>query len=376
LLITLTQVCRFFAVVFMPVLLRSRTISLEHVHAARGFWKRIEYMRKIDIKADFASALVRKDPLANSQIRHVEECIIFYPLFEPRSLNTGLVYVETHAVALLTVIRTLPCTIKSLSLQNVPISHEFLMALRALTNLESLTLSSVVLASEFVSNQSAIRIDLKSISLSLCDVDYQPSRWTVMKSLSTFINLDSIRILRTDDRHFLDVVVSQCKTLHVEKLHLNMMRLEHHSNITQLNYQVQMPYLITLTIDVSSRIHVASDLSPVLKAFMPKLQNLRCPVFIAQHLIPGRPLENIDIYSVGVREDNISEPSALLRLIQLSTAPIKKLHIPTFVYLASPREFGNTFPDLDELTLTLRSKSDTTDTVRHSNSSAIIITLI
>ena len=127
-----------------------------------------------------------------------------------------------------------------------------------------------------------------------------------------------------------------------------------------------MPNLLTLNIeDRYSQIYVVSDLSPVFMEFMPKLQNLRCPVYMAQYFIPGRPLKNIDIYSVGVGEDNISEPSALLRLIQLSTAPIKKLHVPTFVYLASPREFGNAFPDLDELTLTLRSKSDTTDTVCH-----------
>jgi len=246
------------------------------------------------------------------------------------------------------------------------------MALRALTNLESLSLSRVVLSSEFVSLQSTIRLDLKSLSLFLCEVNDQPSRWAVMKSFSTIINLDSIRILRTDDPHFLDAVISQCQTLHVERLHLNRMRLGYYSNIARSNNLAQMPYLLTLTIDVSSRIHVASELSPVIMASMPKLQNLRCPVFLAQYLIPGRPLKNIDIYSVGVSEDNASEPPALLRLIQLSTAPIKKLHVPTFVYLESPHEFWNAFPDLDELTLALPSRSDTTDTVGHSNSSAII----
>jgi hypothetical protein len=353
----------------MPVLLRSRSISLEHAHATRGFWEWIEYMCKIDRRVDFANALVRKDPLACSQIRHVEECVIFYP----RRLNLYLVYFEKQAVALLTVIRTLPCTIRSLSLQNVSISDEFPMALRALTNLESLTLSSFVLSKEFVSSQSAIRLDLKSFSLFLCQVDYRLSRWAVMKSFSTFINLDSIRILRTDDPYFLAAVVSQDKTLHIEKLHLNMVHSGNNTSITPFIYLAQMPYLLTLTIDVSSQIHVALDLSPM---STPKLQNLRCPVFLAQRLIPGRPLKNIDIYSFGVSEDNISKPSALLRLIQLSTASIKKLHVPTFVYLESPREFGNAFPDLEELSLTLRSESDTTVTVRHSNSSTIIITVI
>jgi hypothetical protein len=202
----------------MPVLLRSRIISLEHVHATRGFWKRIEYMCRIDRRADFASALVRKNPLACLQIRHVEECIIFYP----HKLNPFFAYFETHAVALLTVIRTLPCTIKSLSLQNISISHEFFMALRALTNLESLTLSSVVLSSEFVSNQSTIRLDLNSFSLFFCEVEFRLSVWDAMKSLSTFLNLYSIRILRTGDLYFLDAVVSRCETLYIEKLYLNV----------------------------------------------------------------------------------------------------------------------------------------------------------
>ena len=350
----------------MPVLLRSRPISLEHVHATLGFWKRVRYMCKIYKRVDFASALVRDDPLACSQIRHVEECVIFYP----RRFNLYLVYFETQAVALLTVIRTLPCTtIRSLSLQNVSISNEFPMALRELANLESLTLSSFVLSSEFIDLQSTIRLDLKSFSLFLCEVDYRLSRWAVMKSFSTFINLDSIRILRTDDPYFLAAVVSQGKTLHVEKLHLNMMRLGNNSSIAPFIYLAQMPYLLTLTIDVSSRIHVALDLSP---ASTPKLQNLRCPVFMAECLIPGRPLKNIDIYSFGDSED-ISKSSALLRLIQSSTASIERLHVPTFVYLESPHKFGNTFPDLDELTLTLSPRLDTTDTVCHSNSSTIII---
>ena len=143
----------------MPVLLRSRSISLEHVHATR-IWKRIEYLFKIDRRSDFASALERNDPLARLQISHVEECAIFYP----RRLNLFPLYFD---VALLTVIRTLPCTIKSLLLQNVSISSELFMALRVLTNLESLSLSSVVLSPKFVSNQSTIRLDLKSFSLFL-----------------------------------------------------------------------------------------------------------------------------------------------------------------------------------------------------------------
>jgi hypothetical protein len=320
-------------------------------------------MCKIDRRADFASALVRNDPLASSQIRRIEECVIFYP----RRLNKYLVYSETNAVALLTIIRTLPCTIKSLSLQNVSISHEIFMALQALTNLESLAFSKVFLSPEFVSNQSAIRLDLKSFSLFHCEVYFLLPTWDAMKFLSTFLNLDSIRILRTDNLNFLDTVVSRCETLYVEKLYLDMWR---YTNIPRLDHLAQMPYLLTLIIDTSySETHEAFDLSPV---SMPKLQNLRCPVFIAQYIIPGRPLKNIDIYSFEDSEDNISNPSDVLPLIQLSTAPIEKLHVPTFVYLESPREFENAFSDLDELTLTLRSKWDTTGTVRYLNSSSII----
>jgi hypothetical protein len=208
----------------MPVLLKSRIISLEHVYATQNFGERIEDICKIDKRADFASALVRKDPLACSQIRHVEECVIFC-LRSPRRLKPGLVYFETHAVALLTVIQTLPCTIKSLSLQNIYISNEFFMALQVFTNLESLALSDVTISSKFVSNQSTIVPDLKSFSLFLCAVDLQLPARDGMKSLSTFLNLDSIRTLKTDNIYLLDAIVSQCKTL-------NMMRLEHYSNIT------------------------------------------------------------------------------------------------------------------------------------------------
>jgi hypothetical protein len=370
-LFSLTQVCRFFAVVFMPIFLKSRSISLEHVHATQNLL--IKDMSKIDRRADFASALVSNDPLACSQVRHVEECFIFYPYIS----NSCLQYFETHAVALLTVIRTLPCTIKSLSLRNVPISSEFFMALRAMTNLESLALSSVVLSTEFLSLQSTIRLDLKSFSLVVCAVDMRLSSLAVMESFSTFLNLDSIRILKTDNPSFLAAVISRGETHHVEKLHMNRICFEHYSSITPLNCLAQMPHLLTLLIDhaMYSDTYDKLDLLPVT---IPKLQNLRCPVYMAPCLIPGRPLKSIDIYSFPDREDDfsepsdiISEPSDLLRLIKLSTVPIKKLHVPTFIYLESPREFWDAFPDLDELSLTL-SELDATDTARHFNSSAII----
>jgi hypothetical protein len=189
-----------------------------------------------------------------------------------------------------------------------------------------------------------------------------------MESLSTFLNLDSIRTLGTDDPCFLDAIVGQHKTLRVEELHLHTMRLRNYSNDL-----AQMPYLLTLIIDYNTpQTYTGLYLSPV---SMPKLQNLCCPAFIAQYIIPGRPLKNIDIYTPVFRERTIPTPSTLLRLIQLSTAPIKKLHIPTCVYLESPREFGNTFPDLDELCLTLMAER-LDDTVCHSNSSKIINNLI
>jgi hypothetical protein len=131
-----------------------------------------------------------------------------------------------------------------------------------------------------------------------------------------------------------------------------------------------MPNLLTLNIEIKySRFYVVSDLSPVFMEFMPRLQNLRCPVFMAQYLIPGRPLKNVDVYRFGISKDN--EASALLHLFQLSTASIRQLRVPTFVYLESPREFANTFPDLDELTLTFGSQE--IDSVGHLNSSAITL---
>jgi hypothetical protein len=319
-------------------------------------------MCKINRRADLAIALVHKDRLACSQIRHVEESVFFYP----HKWNMHPVYPKT--VALLTIIRTLPCTIRSFSLQNVSISHEFFKALRALTNLESLALSNDLLSPKFVSNQSIIRLDLKSFSLFRCKVDSRLPALDTMESLSTFLNLDSIRILRTDDPYFLDAIVRRCKTLRVEKLHLHAMRLGNYSN-----YLAHMPYLLTLVIDYSnSQTHnyPTLDLSTV---SMPKLQNLRCPAFIAQCIIRGRPLKNIDIYNW---EQNMSWHSTLLllHLIRKSPAPIIKLHVSARVYLKFSNEFWYTFPDLDELTLTLLSEWGKTHmSVRHSNSSAIQI---
>src|ERR1700728_2223818 len=75
----LTRVCKFFGVIFMPVLLSSRSINLRFSH--------------------FSNALLHNDPIACSQILHVKRCTISNP--------DELIHSETSAAQLLSIIRTL-----------------------------------------------------------------------------------------------------------------------------------------------------------------------------------------------------------------------------------------------------------------------------
>jgi hypothetical protein len=338
----LTLVCKFFAVIFMPVLLTSRSINLE-----------------LD---NFSNALLHNDPIACSQILHVKRCTIFYP---PRPIPSFI----PSVARLLSIIRTLPNTLKSLSLQNVAITGDIFTALRSLTNLTSLAIDTAIISSKFASlpSQSTVKLDLESFSLYnyIADAtgDLQDTS-VIMRSLASFINFDAIRTLRTNDADILNafILFNQNKTLpQIEELRCTIRDFR-----KLLLFLAWVPNLANLSIHIDySEDLTTLDPSEAFK-LIPNLVTLRCPASFVPYLISGRPVTDIDIYLARslVNGFETLESSELIRLTRLSSTPIKVLRLSVKIYLDCACLFGDAFPELEELDIKVDTPTCNTHNVR------------
>jgi hypothetical protein len=340
----LARVCKFFAVIFMPVLLSSRSIDLGY--------------------GDFSIALLNNDPVACSQILHVKRCTLFYSKPIPFEHSAGL---------LLWIIRTLPNTLKSLSLKNVAITYDIFTALHSLTNLTSLAIDTANISSKFASlpSQSTVKLDLESFSLYDYAVDTSgdlQDTSIIPRSLTSFINFDMIRTLRINNTDIFEAITlfNQNKTLpQIKELRCTI------SDFGKLLlFLARVPNLASLSIDVDiygvRETSFPSDASKLI----PNLVTLRCPASLAQYLIPGRPVTDIEVYLARLRVYlyETIESSELIRLIRLSSAPIKVLHLSVNIYLDCACLFGDAFPELEELDMQVDTLTCNTLNVRLSYS--------
>jgi hypothetical protein len=232
---------------------------------------------------------------------------------------------------LLSIIRTLPRTLKSLTLKNIPIDGDILTALHPLTNLTSLTIDTAILSSTLAANsdsesQSTVKLDLSSFSFRHCTFGIESlttqSRSLFLRPLSSLINFDAIKSLTTNNAYFLHSVIAhnRDKTLPmIEELSLSLTYKGQYYNLNDvLLFLAQMPNLTTLSIDVDY-VNQHMTLTPSsMPGLVPKLTKLRSPPFLAPYLIPGRPLTDIVIYRAS---GHVYTPSELQLLIQKTGAP-------------------------------------------------------
>jgi hypothetical protein len=338
LIFTLTRVCKFFAVIFMPVLLSSRSINLKLDH--------------------FPNALLHSDPIACSQILHVKRCTIFY--------QDVPIHSETSAARLLSIIRTLPNTLKSLSLKNVAITFDIFTAY-SLTNLTSLAIDTVIISSKSTSlpSQSTVKLNLESFSLYNYVIDTTGDLHTsfILRSLASFINFDAIRTLRTDNRVFFDTItlLNQNKILP----QIKELRCTINDFRKFLLFLAHVPNLTTLSIDVEYNEDLMKSIPSDASKLIPDLVTLRCPALLVPYLISGRPVTNIDVHGrLRVRRYVAPEPFELIQLIRLSSAPIKVLHLSVNIYLDCACLLGDAFPELEELDMNVGTLTCNTHNVR------------
>src|ERR1700722_8419883 len=136
----LTLVCRFFAKVFMPILLRSKTIDIRLPPWSMITWMSDTLRRK---KAgSFSRALLLNNSWALAQMRHVKECTI--------TRSEDIIHRPKVADYLIRVSGKLPFTLESLFLSFLPITSKFFVVSNALTNLTSLALYEVSISSPLV----------------------------------------------------------------------------------------------------------------------------------------------------------------------------------------------------------------------------------
>jgi len=347
----LTRVCKFFAVIFMPVLLTSRVINLQLGH--------------------FSNALLDNNPVARSQILHVKRCIIFHPHVPTSSF--GIPFFEPYAALPLSIIRALPSTLKYLLLENVAITDDIFTALHSLRNLTSLAIDTPIVSSKSASppSQSTVKLDLESFSLYNDVLDatgHSSDILVIMRSLASFINFDSIRTLHINNSDILDAIIitTQNKTLpRIEELMCTVRDFREF-----LPFLAQVPNLTTLLIDVDYGTDIIildpSDTSNLI----PNLVTLRCPAPLVPFLISDRPVTDIDAYPSRFRVSGyeILESDDLIQFIRLSSVPIKVLRLPAYIYLNCSCLFGDAFPELEELDMTVNTPKCNTSNVRLSYS--------
>lgn len=351
-LCNLTLVCRFFAVVFMPKLLRSMPITLVTPSSVKT-WIQDRLNRRT--LGDFARGLLRNNNRTCAQILRVKECTLISNRTEHHDITPKTVDY------LVQVTGKLPHTLECLFIRDAVVTNKFFATLGALTNLTSLAFSHVTFSPRLVFPQN---VNLRLESFSLFDITTS-SRTIVMASLSDFICSDTnknLHALYTDDEIFFEAFMTHSCAPYLEELELDLFESQFTFNL--LFHLGQMRSLKTLSITPwffhsRTTATVTWDMSSPVS--LPELQHLHCPAFMASSLVPGRPLKVIDLYYfqdryVDTPLEHISHiPTkhglALFHLIQRSTAFVEVLRIPAHVYLASSHLFTDAFPRLNELCL-------------------------
>jgi hypothetical protein len=126
----------------------------------------------------------------------------------------------------------------------------------------------------------------------------------------------------------------------------------------------RVPNLATLSVDVEYNEDLIKSIPSGTSKLIPNLVTLRCPPSLVSYLISGRPVTNIDIYRPLVSRYELPESSELIRLIRLSSVPIKVLHLSVNIYLDCACLFGDAFPELEELDMKAATLTCNTRNVR------------
>jgi hypothetical protein len=330
----LALVCRFFCAVTLPRIFRSVEYSgLGHETSTPSY-------------ARFCRGLAAGEETACYLGQHVKRCSVVHWM---KAAEQGQ-WVFTSFLKL--CVKSIPCLVQleSLRLYDVPIDLQFIVVLRVLPKLESL---------------SIIRCDFKTLtknvpcpagSLTLLNFElFQHLNDDLLAVLSCIVSSSSLRKLRTDNWCFTKALVGQQIDFHIETLMIPISVLD---ILPVQAFLHQNPNIVDLSIQ---SVHFNGQYNefprPLLNlptSSLPRLSRLESPACFLADLVPGRPLQSIKVNSrvldgLQFLNDGLRDGMKTVSELKRSSAGITILQVSQVVY-AVP-SFHRFFPQLDSLIL-------------------------
>jgi hypothetical protein len=337
----LALVCRFFCAECLPRIFRSMEYSgTVHRTSTPSY-------------AKFCRGLVTGDETASYLGQYVKECSVTHWI---RAVEKGQwVFVNFLKVYMKSISRLV--NLETLNLHNTPLDLKFLVALRALEKLESLSIIDCdfqcLKADELSCTES-----LKLIRFSL----FGHRDNGMLATLSRIVSSTFLRILKTDNWTFLKAFMGQRLDFGIEFLTIPISMAE---IILLRNFLANSPTITSITLSIIQFDRSYNQLlCPPIDlplSSLPLLSQLQCPACLIPDLVPGRPLHSIKIdsqTSIGSKalDDEGQNEKRILSVLQRSTAHITTLQVPGFLFATV--SFDRIFPKLQTLILDISWNAD------------------
>lgn len=237
----------------------------------------------------------------------------------------------------------------------------YTQSLRRMENLESVSLTATPLTANLLKVLAYLR-PLKSLEVLRCRVEYSPkdacsipalqistlichastSFETNYCILDDLIDMSYLRILRTDSWQMTKSLMQQPGVSILEELDLSIAVIPENASIL-LDFLNRTPSMLVLRFP-KNETKATLDLTRLSKSALPKLRHVCCHPSLVSTLIPGRPVDSVDISGVA------STDASTISMLKRSTADsISTLAIPSSLFFVTP--FSQHFPHLQRLCL-------------------------
>ena len=234
-------------------------------------------------------------------------------------------------------------------------------ALVLMPNVEELKLTRIYINKYLLKSIMELKC-LTSLSLDLCligkakDKDIRKLSTLRLKSLRLFGSPGPSQIM--DDDHMLLISQSLCldslSTLHTNCWTFVTRVADQSYNLPLRELDIASAHDVALLPKIFQKIPALRKLSissvgtpqcePQFNDVLPVLGELRCPPYLLQYLIPGRPIS-----SVNIAISSLTEITGIQSVFKKSTCRIRSLCVPVHIYQITP--FWEHFPDLELLRL-------------------------
>jgi hypothetical protein len=335
----LALVCRFFCAECLPRIFRSMEyVGLVHTKSTPSYAK---FCRELNLGEETACYLGQ----------HVKECSVKHwmqAVEQGRWVFHNFLKIYTKSITRLVHLETL-------RLYDTPIDLDFIVALKSLDKLKSLSMSHCDFQS-LTKDNPCFTGPLRLTHFEL----FAHRNDALLASLSQIISSTVLRALHTDNRAFLRALMSQSVDFNIETLSipLSVPEIIHLQKFLEKNPSITD--LCVLQLPGTSISQPPGQMLHLAPSSLPQLRRLQCPTWLIADLVPGRPLKSIKVSHQIVRgtqavgglqfsDDEEQDGRRMLSVLKESTAVITVLRVPAYVYAAA--SFARMFPHLETLIL-------------------------